>query len=991
MVAIPLGACLMQGDLLDGVVESTLRNIADQLKAEFRKELGKALDAAAMEAADGSGVDRGDAPPVSVPGLNMPARAELAGDQAGGPAESKAAHRFEFPAMEDSDGIESMRLSPGRSIQKASSTPNAWRESARMVSCGESVASAEKSRTKPALTEQDQAEIMRIRAEEIARAEAAEKAGRDLGLSMFDQPTIDEGSRCKTLLYKLIASPKFDFGMGVVIILNAVTIGMETSISRHGDTIPLSLHVLEYTFLLLYCVELGIRVHVGGRQVFLNNWVKFDAMMVAAGTLNVLLTVTSLGGDAAAGVVDNVNMLKMIRLFRLAKTVRVLVQFRTLWMLVQGLMYAVMPMFWTAILMTVVIYVFAVIAMETISVSDADGDSNYSIAAHQYDTLGGSMRTLMQFMTLDSVATIYRPLIFAKPWLLVYFLVFLLLGPIALMNIVTAAATATTRGHGVVVRTPAAAGAWPRIMVESSLRTANEDQEAKKAWENVRRKNMMPKLRNMFLTLDTSGDGEVDLEEVLNAPTEIKEAMQHIVGLDQLEEVFHLLDYDGSGSVDIEEFVEGILRSQGEKPSELFVILKQGKAILNRSGRDEKRCRWCQACQARKRGARFLGLGDCKLAIMPLLWALWELALLGAASSRDVDASSDSERYAPSVDISLYKAFEFATLSTGGPKQPSMKILSAAGLEDLNQLAGTRLKEMEQYAQDALTNKVLLAREEMNLSRQRFQAVADQVAKEVEARTARLEQQWLQLAVASGHGQVGKCCCPQDEDCVWHNFAAGGDRDCPVGMQDYRDRVKPGATGLTSSGAVDMLLAQCVNSTGWTERPWALPGAPAGAAEAAGPAQEPAGAEAAEGPWRGAGPAGPAELGDGTVLPPSGGAEAAAPLEPLGEEDPAQDAIQVEARVPLPSDEDLIDKDSELLEPVIPGGSPAILDSPLLVPKAPAVEEEEAPLVTPVKPQEDPLVKPENDWPFAFGDRDPAVKPGSQAAEDRETRSYKLL
>jgi len=560
MVAIPLGACLMQGDLLDGVVESTLRNIADQLKAEFRKELGKALDAAAMEAADGSGVDRGDAPPVSVPGLNMPARAELAGDQAGGPAESKAAHRFEFPAMEDSDGIESMRLSPGRSIQKASSTPNAWRESARMVSCGESVASAEKSRTKPALTEQDQAEIMRIRAEEIARAEAAEKAGRDLGLSMFDQPTIDEGSRCKTLLYKLIASPKFDFGMGVVIILNAVTIGMETSISRHGDTIPLSLHVLEYTFLLLYCVELGIRVHVGGRQVFLNNWVKFDAMMVAAGTLNVLLTVTSLGGDAAAGVVDNVNMLKMIRLFRLAKTVRVLVQFRTLWMLVQGLMYAVMPMFWTAILMTVVIYVFAVIAMETISVSDADGDSNYSIAAHQYDTLGGSMLTLMQFMTLDSVATIYRPLIFAKPWLLVYFLVFLLLGPIALMNIVTA------------------------IMVESALRTANEDQVAKRAWDDMRRKNMMPKLRNLFMTLDTTGDGEVDLEEILNAPSDIKEAMQHIVGLNQLEEVFHLLDYDGSGTVDINEFVEGILRSQGEKPSELFVIMKQGKAILHRLG-----------------------------------------------------------------------------------------------------------------------------------------------------------------------------------------------------------------------------------------------------------------------------------------------------------------------------------------------------------------------------------------------------------------------
>ncbi|CAK0839493.1 unnamed protein product [Prorocentrum cordatum] len=119
-------------------------------------------------------------------------------------------------------------------------------------------------------------------------------------------------------------------------------------------------------------------------------------------------------------------------------------------------------------------------------------------------------------------------------------------------------------------------------MVESSLRTANEDQEAKKAWDNIRRKKLMPKLRSIFLALDTSGDGEVDLSEILNAPPEVREAMQHIVGLDELEEVFQLLDYDGSGSIDIEEFVEGIMRSQADKPSELFVLVKQGRAILDR-------------------------------------------------------------------------------------------------------------------------------------------------------------------------------------------------------------------------------------------------------------------------------------------------------------------------------------------------------------------------------------------------------------------------
>ncbi|CAK0822244.1 unnamed protein product, partial [Prorocentrum cordatum] len=63
------------------------------------------------------------------------------------------------------------------------------------------------------------------------------------------------------------------------------------------------------------------------------------------------------------------------------------------------------------------------------------GTQHIHIAAHRFDTLGGSMLTLMQFMTFDSVAPVYTPLIFAKPWLFIYFLVFLLLGPIALMNI----------------------------------------------------------------------------------------------------------------------------------------------------------------------------------------------------------------------------------------------------------------------------------------------------------------------------------------------------------------------------------------------------------------------------------------------------------------------------------------------------------------------------------------------------------------------------
>jgi hypothetical protein len=157
---------------------------------------------------------------------------------------------------------------------------------------------------------------------------------------------------------------------------------------------------------------------------------------------------------------------------------------------------------------------------------------------------------------------------------------------------------------------------------------------------------------------------------------------------------------------------------------------------------------------------------------------------------------------------------------------------------------------------------------------------------------------------------------------------------------------------------VDTLLAQCVSSTGWTERPWANPGAPAGGPAASGDENfsEPE-IEITEGPgMSGAAPASPEE--DDTEAKPE-------------KPDAATDeVIHVELHVELPADE--AGKGDELLEPVIPGGTPLVLpESPLVIPEAPlagpeapAVEGYEgAPLVTPVKPEEEdasetPLVTP---------------------------------
>merc|ERR1711874_153087 len=99
---------------------------------------------------------------------------------------------------------------------------------------------------------------------------------------------------------------------------------------------------------------------------------------------------------------------------------------------------------------------------------DPEYGADYLEASNMFKGLNNSMMTLIQVLTWDSIGKTYRVLINKRPELAIFFGAFMLLGSISLMNLVTA------------------------IMVESSLRQAKEDQEAKKAWETLKRKQMAP-------------------------------------------------------------------------------------------------------------------------------------------------------------------------------------------------------------------------------------------------------------------------------------------------------------------------------------------------------------------------------------------------------------------------------------------------------------------------------------------------------------------
>jgi len=265
-----------------------------------------------------------------------------------------------------------------------------------------------------------------------------------------------------------------------------------------------------------------------------------------------------------ASFIDQLVILRMMRLIRLVRAVRLITLFQTLWMLVQGMLYSVKTLAWTAILLSILIYMLALLGMEFIQPDlSLPLDHPYNVAVlENFSDLQDACFMLLQFFSYDSISGVYRPIVAQSKLLFLYFMTVLLILSIALMNLVTA------------------------IMVEGSLAQGNEDKATKKAMENVVRMKKVEELKKMFAALDDDGSGELSLDEIDKAPPDVMASLIEIAETDDIHTLFHMLDYDGGGTVGTDEFCDGVMKATDpDKPNamELGRLLKQCSDILHDS------------------------------------------------------------------------------------------------------------------------------------------------------------------------------------------------------------------------------------------------------------------------------------------------------------------------------------------------------------------------------------------------------------------------
>jgi voltage-gated sodium channel len=217
-------------------------------------------------------------------------------------------------------------------------------------------------------------------------------------------------TECQPLKYKInqLVDHSFfkKFIMGLIIV-NAVILGLETS-PKVMELVGRELQLFDQVVIVIFCIELGLRVYAKSLQFFRDPWGIFDLMVVA---------ITLVPSNEALTVL---RALRVVRVFRLVSTIPRLRR------IVAALLHAVPGVGAIIVLLLIVFYVFSVITTKIFGQNFPDW----------FGSLGDSMFTLFQIMTLESWSMgIVRPVMEIYPWAWVLFVAFIVLSSFTVLNL----------------------------------------------------------------------------------------------------------------------------------------------------------------------------------------------------------------------------------------------------------------------------------------------------------------------------------------------------------------------------------------------------------------------------------------------------------------------------------------------------------------------------------------------------------------------------
>ena len=210
-----------------------------------------------------------------------------------------------------------------------------------------------------------------------------------------------------TALRNLIESSGFQRFIITVIIINAITLGLETSETAMASAGGLLL-ALDRIALAIFVVEIALKLAVYRHRFFASGWNLFDFTIVA-------ITLAPTG--------EGMAVLRSLRILRALRLVSVIPSMRKV---VNALLRALPGMGSVLALLLLVFYVSSVMSTKLFGADFPEW----------FGTIGASFYTLFQVMTLESWSMgIVRPVMEVHPLAWVFFVIFILLTTFAVLNL----------------------------------------------------------------------------------------------------------------------------------------------------------------------------------------------------------------------------------------------------------------------------------------------------------------------------------------------------------------------------------------------------------------------------------------------------------------------------------------------------------------------------------------------------------------------------
>ena len=209
---------------------------------------------------------------------------------------------------------------------------------------------------------------------------------------------------------ELIESKFATLGITVLILINAVTLGLETNnelSAQFGNV----LNWIDRTILIIFSIEIALKFYAYRLGFFSSGWNIFDLLIVAIAWM------------PTNGVL---SVLRTLRILRVLRLISVVPQMRRV---VSAIGYSIPGMVSVISVLGLIFYVSAVLATRLFGTYP---DPNMQ---EWFGSISASAYTLFQIMTLESWSMgVVRPTMDLFPWAWTFFLPFIIITSFAVLN-----------------------------------------------------------------------------------------------------------------------------------------------------------------------------------------------------------------------------------------------------------------------------------------------------------------------------------------------------------------------------------------------------------------------------------------------------------------------------------------------------------------------------------------------------------------------------